>query len=60
MSEDDIVCPSCNYSAEPSKEWHMYFCPSWPDRCAGCEVHEDRYECPECGYDWEIKRSMLV
>jgi predicted RNA-binding Zn-ribbon protein involved in translation (DUF1610 family) len=51
--EAEYQCPACAYASDNRREFNLYFCPSWPDRCAGCEVHEDRFECPECGHEWE-------
>ena len=56
LAEDDadmVTCPVCGYTAEDGREWRIMFCPSWPDRCAGCEVHEHRLQCPECDHVWE-------
>jgi predicted RNA-binding Zn-ribbon protein involved in translation (DUF1610 family) len=54
MASPEYVCPECGYASDDRGEFVSRFCPSYPDRCAGCEVHEDRLECPECGHVWEI------
>ena len=48
-------CPSCGYGSDDRKEFASYFCPSYPDKCAGCEMHEDRMHCPECDHEWELR-----
>lgn len=53
--ECDVTCPACGYSSDNHTEFHATFCPSWPDRCAGCEVHDDRWQCPECDHEWSIR-----
>ena len=52
LSADLIICPSCGYSGDDTKEWVVHFCPSYPERCAGCEIHENRLQCPECDHEW--------
>lgn len=56
----EYTCPHCGYESDDRREFNLYFCPSWPDRCAGCEVHEDRLECPECGHEWELKTEEMA
>ena len=51
---DWITCPECGYEDEDGVMRFETFCPSYPDKCAGCEVHEDRRVCPDCGYEWRI------
>jgi len=52
----EYQCPKCGYASDNGREFRVWFCPSWPDTCSGCEVHEDRLQCPECEHEWEIRK----
>lgn len=54
-STAEFVCPECGYESDDAREWKVTFCPSYPDKCAGCEVYEGRLMCPECMHEWEIE-----
>ena len=53
LEVNEVCCPACGYASDDTHEFVVAFCPSYPDRCAGCEIHEHRRECPECGHTWE-------
>lgn len=47
------TCPDCGYTSSEPDDFAVWFCPSTPDRCDGCEVDPRRAVCPECGCQWE-------
>lgn len=47
------TCPECGYTSDDPREFDYWFCPSWPDKCDGCELDEHREECPMCFHKWE-------
>lgn len=58
--EPDVICPSCGYTSFDTGEFVATFCPSWPDRCSGCEIHEDRRICPQCDHAWALTERKAV
>lgn len=49
-----ITCPKCK-SENDDGEYEVFFCPSYPDKCGGCEIDPNRLRCIECDYEWELK-----
>lgn len=49
----EVTCPACRHTSPEPQDFAVWFCPSTPDRCDGCEVDPDRRQCPECSHVWE-------
>lgn len=47
------TCPACGWTSLQIMDFFLFYCPSTPDRCAGCEIDEKRLECPTCWHVWE-------
>lgn len=43
-----IQCPYCSHSGPENDSWAIFFCPSEPDKCNGCELDPEYSKCPEC------------
>lgn len=44
-----LMCPECGYEGD-EEDFIYRFCPSWPDKCKGCEVDTERVRCPDCDH----------
>ena len=49
-----MICPECGHEDLDGRDWEVKFCPSYPDKCRGCEIAYNWRKCPECEHEWEI------
>ena len=53
VSAHAVTCPMCGDGSDSLEDFAVWFCPSVPDKCLGCEMYKDRRQCPACEHEWE-------